>query len=60
MEACLIANSVGVQHIDSVENILKNEIDLRRKREDQDIVSKIVPHTNVRGPDAYKGDNNGK
>lgn len=60
MEACLIANSVGVQHIDSVENILKNEIDLRRKREDQDIVSKIVPHTNVRGPDAYKGDSNGK
>jgi transposase len=54
--ACRHANAVGTQTIPSVANILRMEIDLRQKDRGDRIVAKPVAHANVRGADAYKGE----
>ncbi|WP_170431703.1 IS21 family transposase [Ruegeria arenilitoris] len=55
LSACRYANSVGTQTIESVANILRYDIDLRRTNARDRIVSSPVPHDNVRGGTSYDG-----
>lgn len=53
--ACAIANVLGVQHVENLVNILKNEIDLRKRPNSDEARAHPVAHDNIRGPDAYSG-----
>ena len=58
VEACKRANDAAVYSIDSVANILKNEIDLRPPSKQATPAALPVPHKNVRGPSAYQASGN--
>lgn len=59
VEACSRASAANAHNVDTVANILKNEIDLRPPGQGVVTVAVPVAHANVRGPEAYKGDKSG-
>ena len=56
VSACARANQVGAQTIDSLDSILKREIDLRPLESSNQHAAKPVVHKNVRGAAAYSGE----
>lgn len=53
---CKRANAVGICAVDSIHNMLKNEIDLRPPSGEPKIAARPIPHNNVRGGAAYSGE----
>lgn len=56
VSACKRANAVNVQTVDSVQNILKHDIDLRPNADDPSVAARPIPHENIRGAAAFTGD----